>query len=188
MSTTWYNPHDFNINVILERPDIFTAIQSEAMWCLANDKFTHHGQSSENIHSPLCRLANTWNVVNLFKAGVAVPGSDKLAPFTVNFLSQFEEITKPRLGLVYFSLIPAGGVVIPHVSTLAHKARIRNQLALMVPDTVPGDEVFFDILGERRGWELGKCMSFDDSYSHYVKNLSSMDRLVLLYDIVGPLL
>jgi aspartyl/asparaginyl beta-hydroxylase (cupin superfamily) len=75
--------------------------------------------------------------------------------------------------------VPAGGIVRPH--TYSH-SRIRNQLALVVPEVTPEDEVYIQVGGEKRGWELGKTITFDDSVMHDVKNLSKHNRIVLLYD------
>ena len=40
--------------------------------------------------------------------------------------------------------------------------------------------------GERRGWERGRCIVFDDSYRHQVTHAGAADRLVFALQIENP--
>lgn len=182
----WLNPYDYPINKIVE--ENFEYFRDEAVRLYNEGKFTPHLQSGENQKSGNNKLAEKWDKFDLFRGGKLEPSAEIDAPFAVNFFRKFPQITGQTEGLVYYSCIPAGGVVKPHTFHFGQKigVRVRNQLALVLPELNDGDEVYFDILGERRSWELGKVMTFDDSYLHHVKNLSSGHRIVLLYDIIGP--
>ena len=46
----------------------------------------------------------------------------------------------------------------------------------------------FRVGGERRTWELGKALVFDDSIEHEVWNDSDVPRAVLIFDIWSPYL
>lgn len=180
--TAWYDPYEFQTTAIIENN--FEAIRQEALTAFEMGLYTDHDQSSQ---SPVAiqKLANAWKQFRLLNAGLCHNElAKKYTPVTLNLLLSFPEIVNCTNGLAYFSLIPAGSIVKPHVG-ISVGARIRNQLCLVKPDDKQStaDDVFIRVNGEKRVWALGRVITFDDGYLHDVKNLSSYDRIVLLYDI-----
>lgn len=175
----WYDPSIFPVNALLE--ERWQEVRDEALSLLAAGRFTDHEQSRAS-NAEVFKLADQWRVFSLHRKGKESPGA-KLAPITWGILSQVKELRECAVGLTYFSLVPAGGVVDPHTSPYPKGARIRNQLCLQVPILSEGDDVEITVNGQRRTWELGKVITFDDAYRHHVKNKSSSDRLVLIYDL-----
>lgn len=169
----WKDSQAYWFNHLFEKN--WQAIRDEAKALYASGKFYDHSQSEENTASTSPKIANHWKIFS-------VKHQPALAPVTWNLVKLVPEILSCKDGLYYFSLIPSGGVVLPHRSLFEPNARHRHQLCLEVPIVNPSDEVYFQISGEKRTWELGKVMSFDDAFTHDVKNLSQGSRLVFLYD------
>ena len=48
------------------------------------------------------------------------------------------------------------------------------------------DGASITVAGERRGWERGRCLVFDDSYRHQVTHNGAADRLVFALQIENP--
>lgn len=178
----WYNPYDFPITQVLERN--FAQIQHEALLTYAMGLYTEHVQSAKSPVASIMKLAGEWKQFSITVADKVNPIAEKYAPFTTQLLSTSAEVTGCAHGLTYFSWIPAGAVVLPHVAV--DMVRIRSQLCLVKPDVRPEDEVFIRVGGEKRGWELGKVMTFNDLVMHDVLNRSRHSRLVLLYDQIKP--
>ncbi len=173
----WCNSAHFNFTKELE--DNWEAIQQEALGLLAAGHFLDHLQSRESS-SDRGKIANTWKVFNLVrKSQEAHP---ELAPVTWGILSRYPEITHRDGALAYFSLAPAGTVIDPHRNLLDSRNRRRHQLCLTKPEDSSLEKIYLQVNGEKRGWQLGKLLSFDDSYLHDLKNLTTQDRLVLLFD------
>lgn len=86
----------------------------------------------------------------------------------------------PRLGeSATFSALRPGSHIQPHTGVA--NLRLTLHLGLIVPEDCElslGDDV--------RHWEEGKCLVFDDSFSHHTINNSSTTRIILLADIWHP--
>lgn len=175
----WHDPATFYFNHLLE--NFFEHIQREAFALRERGKFEPHVQSDESTVANKFKLANHWNVYR-FKINKSWVANDEDAPITSRLLRSIPEIMKCPVGLAYFSEVPGDSTVRPHISNYAINDRIRHQLCLELPDARPEDEVFIRVNGEKRTWELGKVLTFDDAYRHDVRNSSPHRRLVLLYD------
>ena len=182
MFTGWYNPDNFYFNKIIK--DNFETIKSEGLQLLGQKRFYDHKQSQENLNSKNTKIANKWKQFSLYDGGAPdrYYMHIQYVPITWNIISSIKEIMNCKHGLVYFSLIPAGGVVVPHKSGLKEKDRIRHQLCLILPNESNPESVYLEVSNEKKSWQLGEIISFDDSYIHKAQNLSEEDRLVLLYD------
>ena len=85
-------------------------------------------------------------------------------------------------GMAEFSRLLPGTVVKPHTGRT--NTRLRIHLPLVVP---PGD-LGIEVAGEARRWQEGRCLAFDDSFTHraWHRGTSSSARLVLIVDIWAP--
>jgi aspartate beta-hydroxylase len=152
-------------------------IRAEYIDILLSGSLRLHPQSKGG---PRRRASNgDWNIFELWSAGRLNQCNAVEAPFTTSLLSSVPElITNPR-GLVYFSVLN------PHVHIRAHcgptNARIRLHLGLQVPLGA-----FMRVGEERRTWQRGRCLVFDDSWEHEVWNKSDQLRAVLLMDTWHP--
>jgi aspartate beta-hydroxylase len=152
-------------------------IRAEYIDILLSGSLRLHPQSKGG---PRRRASNgDWNIFELWSAGRLNQCNAVEAPFTTSLLSSIPElITNPR-GLVYFSVLN------PHVHIRAHcgptNARIRLHLGLQVPSGA-----FMRVGEERRTWQRGRCLVFDDSWEHEVWNKSDQLRAVLLMDTWHP--
>ena len=48
---------------------------------------------------------------------------------------------------------------------------------------VPKGDIFFQVRGEKKKWEVGKCLAFNDFYEHTAWNNTDKDRINLIVDI-----
>lgn len=83
------------------------------------------------------------------------------------------------LGAVFFSVLEPGTIIHPHCGPT--NARLRCHLGL---DTPPG--CWLEVAGQRRSWQAGKCLKFDDSFRHCVGNESDRRRAILVVDLWHP--
>lgn len=92
-------------------------------------------------------------------------------------------IGDPRICSAFFS------VLAPHSNIPEHRGPFKGVLRVHLPLLVPADSqnCYIVVNGEKRAWELGKCLVFDDHYKHYVVNKTDEYRVVLFMDILRPL-
>lgn len=99
-------------------------------------------------------------------------------PQTMALLDAIPEITT-----AFFSrLVP--GKRIP-----MHQGPWGGVLRVHLPVVVPRDaeRCWIEVAGERRTWQRGRCLAFDDSFPHQVHNDTDETRVVLFLDVVRPL-
>ena len=92
-----------------------------------------------------------------------------------------EEI--PGMMTAFFSILAPGKIIPPHRGP--YKGLLRCHLALKVPE--PKEQCWIKVGDRIEQWEEGKCLLFDDTYSHNVHNNTEGSRVVLFLDIVRPL-
>jgi aspartate beta-hydroxylase len=80
---------------------------------------------------------------------------------------------------VFFSALNAGGAIAPHAAEW--NCLLNVHLGLVVPD---GCEI--RVGSETRKWTQGKCLTFDASFEHEVRNRSDSTRFVLFLDVWHP--
>lgn len=81
----------------------------------------------------------------------------------------------------FFSTLKPGSRINTH--TAPCNLRLRGHLPLQVPEGDCGIEVG----GQRRKWEVGKLLLFDDSFPHRTWHAGeNSDRVILLFDIWHP--
>lgn len=80
------------------------------------------------------------------------------------------------------------GVMEPHSDIAGHRgdtdAIYRCHLPLVVPGTLP--EIGFQVEDEKRSWEEGKFLIFNDAKFHLGWNHTDKRRVVLIIDVIKP--
>lgn len=175
----WYNSNDFHFNGIIEKN--FEKIKEECYSALEKKLFVEHEQSEENELSDKKKLAKKWDVFDI-RNGQRWRDVEHIVPFTYQLLYSIKEIQLQKRGKIYFSMIPPGAEVIPHVSELPIGTRSRHQLC--IEGSEDSELLYMDVEGTKRGWKVGKVFSFDDAYWHSVVNKTNKRRIVLLYDSI----
>lgn len=84
----------------------------------------------------------------------------------------------PQVHLAMFSLLKAGGRIMPHCGPF--RGAIRVHLGLSTPND---DNCFIKVADEQYSWRDGELIAFDDTYKHEVHNNTNKDRLILFMDI-----
>ena len=117
-----------------------------------------------------------WGAYFFFADGVAFEDNCRECPNTAEALRRLPGAT--LAGRAFFS------VVAPDTHLKAHcgatNTRLRCHLGLSIPS-----DAFMRVGPERVRWTEGRCLIFDDSYDHEVRNFST-ERAVLLFDIWHP--
>jgi len=80
------------------------------------------------------------------------------------------------LGYVYFSVLTPGSHIASHCGP--SNVRLRAHLGLVVPN----GECSLRVGPEKRAWQEGKVLLFDDSFDHEVIHDGGSERIVLLID------
>lgn len=82
-----------------------------------------------------------------------------------------------------FTVLEPGTYLVPHFGP--SNEQITCHLGLRIPE-VGLDVLGISVGGERRRWEVGKWVCFEDSFEHYVWNDANESRVVLLANILHP--
>lgn len=184
MSIGWFNPDEFFFNKIIK--ENFKIIQSDGLKLLSSGKFYDHTQSIENTNSPKKKFANKWKIFSLYRQLNEQYFDNRhikeFVPNTWSIIKDIKQIIECPQGLVYFSLIPAGGIVKPHTSRYSINERIRHQLCLIEPPIENDKVAYLKVNDEKKYWKEGEILSFDDSYMHEAVNKTDSIRMVLIYD------
>jgi hypothetical protein len=120
-----------------------------------------------------------WSTLQLWEKGAPAPLADHF-PQT---MAAIEASDVPRISVrapnILFSKLTAGARIPPHHGML--NARLICHLPLIVP---PG--CGFRVGPERRQWDAGKLLIFDDTIEHEAWNGGGRDRVVLIFDVWHP--
>jgi aspartate beta-hydroxylase len=121
-----------------------------------------------------------WGVYYLWRAGVALSDHIVRFPRTVAALEKWPRCELPTSSpTAVFSILDAKTRIPPH--TGVSNTRLTVHLPLIVP---PG--CGFRVGAERREWQPGKALVFDDTFEHEAWNDSDVPRAVLILDIWSP--
>ena len=123
-----------------------------------------------------------WSTYPLWKGGL--PQAENLArcPKTTEALKAVEmaEIG----GLCPNAMFSA---LAPHTEIPPHHGETNARLVVHLPLIVP-EHCTYRVGFERRQWEVGKVLIFDDTLEHTARNDSDEVRVVLIFDVWNPLL
>ncbi|MBS0393914.1 MAG: aspartyl/asparaginyl beta-hydroxylase domain-containing protein [Proteobacteria bacterium] len=123
-----------------------------------------------------------WGVYFLWREGRPFPEHIARCPRTVAALGGWPRCEIPGCApTAVFSILEPHTRIPPHHGV--NNARLIVHLPLVVP---PGCE--FRVGGERRSWEPGRALVFDDTIEHEAINDSDLPRAVLIFDIWHPAL
>jgi len=158
----------------------------EANWRLIRselDAVLNHREEIPSFHelSPdQARISSgdNWKTFVFFAVGEKINVNCAQCPNTTALLERL-----PTLENAWFSILAPGYHIIPHRGPT--RALIRCHLGLMVPQD--RQNCWIRVASEVRNWEEGKCMLFDDTYEHEVKNDTDEWRTVLFLDFDRPM-
>jgi aspartate beta-hydroxylase len=121
-----------------------------------------------------------WTALYLWKGGRTVDENAARCPKT---MAALEQVPLSNIGsrtpAVLFSRLEPGAHIPPHTGML--NCRLICHLPLIVPKGC-----WLRVGNERRDWEEGKLLIFDDSFEHEAKNPTGELRIILLFDIWRP--
>jgi beta-hydroxylase len=101
----------------------------------------------------------------------------RLCPRTAELLQRV-----PAVQGAMFAYLPAGAQLTRHADPIA--LSLRYHLGLATPNS---DACFINVDGRNLSWRDGEVLMFDETYLHYVRNDTDMDRLILLCEVKRPL-
>jgi hypothetical protein len=161
------------------------AILAEAGTLLAVDgSFRPYMQStSERPQGDVHGLLDNpdWSTYYLTDKGL--PIADRVAgcPQTYAAIANYAPLCSisSRAPSIMFSLLR------PHSRIPAHTGMVNCRFICHLPLIVPAG-CGFRVAAEKREWDVGKLLVFDDSVEHEAWNDSDADRLVLIFDVWRP--
>ena len=123
---------------------------------------------------------SSWTALYLWRDGQVVEENAKRCPKT---MAALEKVPLSDIGgrtpAVLFSRLEPGAHIPPHHGML--NCRLICHLPLIVPKGC-----WLRVGNERREWEEGKLLLFDDSFEHEAMNPTGNLRIILLFDIWRP--
>lgn len=125
--------------------------------------------------------AREWSAFHLLRHGKPNENNAARCPRTLAVLENLPLMRIPNHAPeVVFSLLKPGAHIPPHYGS------VNGRLIVHLPLIVPPDCGALCAAGEKRAWEEGKCLIFDDSFVHEAWNDSEQARVVMLLDIWNP--
>lgn len=123
-----------------------------------------------------------WNTYKLWKDGAPVEEHLARCPQTAAAL---QEVEMAQLdGLCPNAMF---SVLAPHTHIPPHHGETNARVVVHLPLIVP-EGCSYRVGFERRQWQVGKVLIFDDSIEHEARNDSDEQRVVLIFDTWNPLL
>lgn len=123
-------------------------------------------------------FGDNWKVFFLFGFGYQAKRNCALCPETTRLLEQV-----PGLESAWFSILEPGYHIPSHCGVT--KGLLRCHLGLDIPDE--REKCVIRILDKPYPWQEGKCLVFDDTYEHEVRNDTPQPRAVLIFDFHRPM-
>ena len=119
-----------------------------------------------------------WRAVYLKKTGEVNRAMEPFFPTTLPLLED------AQIHNAFFSILDPGVEIPEHVGY--YKGYLRYHLGILIPNSDTGgvdDKAYIVCGGEKYFWKEKKGIVFDDMYSHYVKNPTDQQRVVLYLDV-----
>ena len=161
------------------------AIRGEMLNVLAGDSgfepfLGHFDDKQLEGHLENASGPPVWNAFFFFRHGKRYDENHARCPRTSAALARVPLChVREHSPEVCFSVLTAGSHILPHHGVT--NSRLVTHLALIVPD-----DCALVVGGEARGWEEGRCFTFDDTFEHEACNRSGKTRVVMLMDIWNP--
>ncbi|WP_229402864.1 aspartyl/asparaginyl beta-hydroxylase domain-containing protein [Micromonospora okii] len=122
-----------------------------------------------------------WHQLMLWDRGRRFDRACELLPVTAEVLAAIPEVTEYGNGFAMVSWLQPGAWITPHCGPTNSKAR--THLCLR-----SDPKAWIRVGEERRSWQEGRCLVFDDSFEHEVRHEGSAARVVLILDTPNPCL
>jgi len=119
-----------------------------------------------------------WKTFFLYGYGFRMDANCERCPETARAVESI-----PGMYTAFFSILAPGKQIPLHRGP--YKGLLRCHLALKIPERA--EDCWIDVGGERRHWEIDRCLVFDDTYRHGVENNTDDQRVVLFLDIKRPM-
>lgn len=148
-------------------------IREEALDLLKKNKDRFPPENEGLLHT------GDWRQFTLYQRGMKMKKNCDMVPKTCELLDQVPDAVLNTRGQIKFSLMTAGTHVWPHTGPT--NCRLRAHLGLIIPNGVE-----IRVGSEKRTWEHGKMLMFDDSFDHEVWHYGKEPRLVLIIDFWHP--
>lgn len=126
--------------------------------------------------------SSRWNSYKLWNNGVPVEEHLAHCPQTAAALREVEMAQLD--GLCPNAMF---SVLAPHTHIPPHHGETNARVVVHLPLIVP-EGCSYRVGFERRQWQVGKVLVFDDSIEHEARNDSDQQRVVLIFDTWNPLL
>ncbi len=126
--------------------------------------------------------SRAWSSFHLWAHGAPVAENIARCPATAAALAEVDAVD--IAGLCPNAMFSA---LAPHTHIPPHTGETNARLVAHLPLVVPPD-CSFRVGFDRRGWQPGKVMVFDDTIEHEARNDSDALRVVLIFDVWNPLL
>lgn len=120
---------------------------------------------------------DNWKVFTFHAYGTRIEDNRALCPETSRAIDRV-----PGLQNAWFSILAPGYHIPPHHGPT--RAVVRLHLGLMVPSDAAACWIRVD--DEICTWQEGRCLVFDDTYEHEVRNDTDERRVVLFLDFDRP--
>ncbi len=121
-----------------------------------------------------------WTAFHLLRGGAPVEENARHCPITISVL---QSIPQPQVAgrspNAMFSLLK------PHTAIPPHTGVANTRLVCHLPLIVP-EKCWFRVGAERREWQVGQALVFDDTIEHEAVNDSDEMRIVMIIDVWHP--
>ena len=121
---------------------------------------------------------DNWKIFTFHAFGTRIEENRALCPETSRVIDQV-----PGLQNAWFSILAPGYHIPPHHGPT--RAVVRLHLGLRVPEDAGACWIRVD--DQILSWEEGRCIVFDDTYEHEVRNDTPDQRVVLFIDFDRPM-
>ena len=167
----WWGVNEINGLAGIE--EAFTAILAECLQLMEANPLAHY-------ESRAC-VSGEWKDYTLIKNGKRIEEHCEQCPNTVAAVLAVPGASTVKLGSVYFSCLMPGTHLRPHCGPT--NGRLRAHLGCIVPEAP--NAPWLRVADTTNGWKEGKCLVFDDSFEHEVRNFEQM-RIALIFDLWHP--
>ncbi len=165
----FYDPYQFEWAKPLE--EAFPIIKEELMNLLANQ-----GKAFNTYVGEGDKLIEGWNTFNFYYFGKKFEENCALCPKTTEII---EKLPRFETDHIMFSALN------PNTATPLHFGPMNGIIRAHLPLIVPEGCTMY-VGDEKRSWEEGKLLVFDDSFRHGAENTSDKLRVVLFLNFWHP--